>query len=176
MKAFLLMLSIGSLGFCAPEIMHVKSALSAYEAAQSAIRKNQTADAIVLLRKAIDIEPTFLEAREALSDQFMKAGSPSEAGAAMTQLLEIEPGATHYRVLLGQLLLKQKQAERALAQFSLVLRHEPENADALVGFATAAKEVGMNDRAIQALERGRKRYPFDDRFKAATTTANDRHP
>jgi len=174
MKALLLLLSIGTLGFCAPATMHVKSALSAYEAAQSAIRKDQTADAIALLRKAIEIEPTFLEARETLADQFLKRGSSSEAGSALTQLLEIEPDATHYRVLLGQLLLKEKQVERALAQFSLALKHEPENADALLGFATAAKEMGMNDRAAQALGRGRKRYPSDDRFKAASTKASDR--
>ena len=176
MKAFLLLLAIGTLGFCAPETMHVKPALSAYEAAQSAIRQNQTADAIALLRKAIEIEPTFLEARETLADQFLKSGRSSEAGAAMTQLLEIEPGATHYRVLLGQLLLNEKQVERALAQFSLALKHEPENADALLGFASAAKQAGMKDRAAQALQRGQKRYPLDDRFKAASTNANEHAP
>ena len=92
----------------------------------------------------------------------------------MTQLLEIDPDATHYRVLLGQLLLKEKQAQRALAQFSLALKHEPANAEALLGFATAAKQVGMNDRATQALQRGRKLYPADERFKPANVNAHGR--
>jgi len=174
MKEFLILLSFGTLGLCAQDTMHVKSALSTYEAAQSAIQKNQTSDAITLLRKAIEIEPTFLDAFEALADQLLKGGKSAEAGAAMTQLLEIDPDATHYRVLLGQLLLKEKQAQRALAQFSLALKHEPGNAEALLGFATAAKQVGMNDRATQALQRGRKLYPADERFKPANVNAHGR--
>ena len=85
----------------------------------------------------------------------------------MTELLEIEPELTRYRLLLGQVLIEEDRPGRALAQFSFVLKSDALNADALLGFADAAKRTGMNDRAAEALERGRKQYPLDGRFKPA---------
>jgi hypothetical protein len=59
----------------------------------------------------------------------------------------------------------QQQWNRALAQFSIVLKDDPYNADALFGFVTAAKWLGMQDSASEALSRGRNRYPLDKRFR-----------
>ena len=49
----------------------------------------------------------------------------------MTRFLEIEPQASHYRIMLGQILLAQKEWTRALAQYMFVLRDAPFDADAL---------------------------------------------
>jgi predicted Zn-dependent protease len=87
-------------------------------------------------------------------------------GSAITRFLEIEPESRRYRLVLAQILFEEKQVERALAQFSLVLKSDPFDADALLELANTASQLGMGDRAAQALERGRKRYPLDDRFKA----------
>ena len=37
------------------------------------------------------------------------------------------------------------------------------NADALLGFAGAAKRMGMDDRAAKAMEKGKKQCPLDRR-------------
>ena len=79
-------------------------------------------------------------------------------------MLEIEPELIRYRLLLGQILSEENQTERALAQFSFVLKSAPLNAEALLGFAKAAKRMGMDDRAADAMQRGRKQYPLDERF------------
>jgi Tfp pilus assembly protein PilF len=88
----------------------------------------------------------------------------------MTQFLEIQPDALRYRLQLGKILLEQKQVKRALAQFSLVLQKDPYNADGLLGFAAAARQSGMEDRAAEAIKVGRKRYPADDRFKGTPSS------
>ena len=149
-------------------VPHIKAAEAAYEEGKTAQHDKQFQRAAEDFRKAIEIEPTFLDAHESLIASYLDAGQRLEAAAAMTQYLEIEPGAVKYRVLLGQILLEQKQPERALAQFSLVLKRDPYNADGLLGFAAAARQVGMKERADDAMERGRKHYPQDARFKSST--------
>lgn len=145
--------------------LHIRAAAEACHAGETAARAKQFPDAINEFKKAIEIEPTYRDAFDGLIGAYLSAGRRPDAAAIMTQLLEIEPNLTHYRLLLGQILLEQKQAERALAQFSFVLKLEPLNADALAGFATAARKAGMADRATEAIERGRLHYPGDSRFK-----------
>ncbi len=144
---------------------HIKNAVDAYRAGESAAQTKQFQEAINQFKKAIEIEPTFRDAFDGLINACLSSGRRSDAAAAMTQLLEIEPNLTRYRLLLGRILLEQNQAERALAQFSFVLKADPLNADALLGFAAAARRSGMADRADDAIQRGRKQYPHDDRFK-----------
>lgn len=100
-------------------------------------------------------------------DPYLDSGRRLDGAAAITQFIEMQPDAIQYGVILGQILIEQKQPEKALAQFSLVLKRDPYNADGLLGFASAATQMGMRDRATEAIERGRKRYPQDERFKNA---------
>jgi tetratricopeptide (TPR) repeat protein len=148
-----------------PDSLHIKSALDACRAGETAAQARQFQPAIDQFKKAIEIEPTFRDAFDGLISAYLSAGRRSDAAAAMTQLLQIEPNISRYRLLLGQILLEQHQAERALAQFSFALQIDPLNADALLGFATAARQLGMADRAADAMERGRLHYPNDSRFK-----------
>jgi tetratricopeptide (TPR) repeat protein len=145
--------------------LHIKSAADAYHAGEAAAQAKQFQQAIEQFKKAIEVEPTFRDAFDGLIGAYLHAGRRSDAAAAMTQLLEIEPNISRYRLLLGQILLEQNQAERALAQFSFALQIDPLNADALLGFATAARQLGMADRAADAIQRGRLHYPSDSRFK-----------
>lgn len=144
---------------------HIKSAVAAYEAGEASAKNDKSAEAIQRFPEAIEIEPTYREAFAELIDVCLTSGRRSDAALAMTQLLEIEPNLSRFRLLLGQILLEQNQTERALAQFSLLLRSDPDNADGLAGFASAATKLGMMDRAADALERGRKQFPTDARFK-----------
>jgi tetratricopeptide (TPR) repeat protein len=151
-------------------VPHIKDAQAAYEEGKRAQLKKQFQHAAECFRRAIEIEPTFLDAHEALITAYLSSDRSLDSAAAMTRFLEIQPDAIHYRVLLGQILLEQKQPEKALAQFSLVLKREPDNADGLLGFASAARQIGMRDRAAEAIERGRKRYPKDERFRGPPKT------
>jgi tetratricopeptide (TPR) repeat protein len=146
---------------------HIKAALAQYQAGKAAQQRKQVQTALDCFRQAIEIEPTFLDAHEALIAVYLDSGHRLEAAASITQLLEMQPNLVPYGVLLGQILLEQKETERALAQFSLALKRDPNNADGLLGFASAARQMGMEDRAAEALERGRKHHPLDKRFKTA---------
>jgi tetratricopeptide (TPR) repeat protein len=144
---------------------HIKAALAAYEGGKAAQQDKQLQLAIRSFRQAIEIEPTFLDAHERLIRVYLDSDQRIQAGASITQFLEIQPDALQYRILLGNILLEQKQAERALAQFSLVLQKDPYNADGLLGFAASARQNGLDDRAAQAMKLGRQHYPLDERFR-----------
>jgi len=145
---------------------HIKAAVAAYSQARAAMTENHFAIAIESFRKTIEIEPTFEEAHEGLIKACLDSGQQLQAAAAITRFLEIQPNASRYRLVLGQVLLELKQPERALAQFSFVLKTDRFNPDALLGFATAANQAGLPDRASEAMERGRAHYPADNRFKS----------
>jgi len=167
MRFLILLCFLGAVSPGQTETSHIKAAQAAYDAGRRAQHDKQFPRASDLFRKAIEIEPTFVHAHEELISTYLESGRRLDAAAAITGLLEIRPELVPYRVLLGQILLEQKQAARALAQFSEILRKEPFNADGLLGFAAAAKQMEMQDRATEAIERGRKRYPHDERFRDA---------
>lgn len=144
--------------------LHIKSALAAYQAGNTAAHQAHFEEAVTEFGKAIRIEPTYQEAFEGLIAAYLSSGRRSDAAKTATQLLEIEPELIRYRLLLGQILSEEDQPERALAQFSFVLKSDPLNADALFGFARAAKRMGMDERASDAMQKGRKQYPLDPRF------------
>ena len=150
---------------CLATQAHIKAALAAYQSAELAAAQKEYRKAADLFARAIQIEPTYLEAYDGLIQQDLALGLRSDVAAALTKALEIDAGTARYRRLLGQILLEQKQTERALAQFSLALETEPFNADALAGFAAAATQLGMKDRAAEALARGHQKYPNDKRFE-----------
>ena len=149
---------------------HIHAATKAFQDGSAARTNKQFDSAISFFQKVIEIEPTFIEARKSLIQVNLAADHRLEAAKALTQLLEIEPDDFSDHILLGQLLLEQRQPERALAQFSTALSYDHNNADGLLGFATAAAKLGMEDRAKDALDRGRKLYPSDQRFLKSVKT------
>jgi tetratricopeptide (TPR) repeat protein len=148
----------------APIEAHIKAAAAAYNQARAALTKNDFDVAIKSFGKAIEIEPTFEAAHEGLIRAYLDSNQRLQAAAAITKFLEIEPDSPRYRLILGQILLNLKQPEKALAQFSFILKSDPFNPDALLGFANAANQAGLLDRAAEAMERGRAHYPTDKRF------------
>lgn len=152
--------------FVGPDMSHIKSAMTAYQQGKSALLQKQPALAAEQFKKAIEVEPTFVDAYKGLIETRLAFGDRLETASVITRLLEIEPGASHYRLLLAQILLSEKQWDRSLAQFSFLLKADPFNADALLGFAAAAKSLGMEGRASEALAKGRDHYPADKRFRA----------
>lgn len=148
--------------------VHIKAAVVAYRAGTAALEQHDFRSAIAAFQKAIEIEPTYLDSRKSLVRAYLNSGERVQAAKAITELLEIDPDNVPDRLVLAQILAQEKQPQRALAQFSLVLQKDPFNAEALLGFASSAKLLGMNDRAQDALQLGRKRYPMDSRFQSST--------
>jgi tetratricopeptide (TPR) repeat protein len=162
---FMALLVAAALVCGAADEPHIRAAAAAFESGKAALRDKQLHKAAELFRRAIEAEPTYRDAHESLIQTYLDGGDSLRAAESMTRFLEIWPDAARYRLVLGRILLESQQPERALAQFSIALNGDPENAEALLGFAASAKRAGMEDRAREALDQGRKLYPSDERFR-----------
>ena len=148
---------------------HIAAAERSFHEGIVAAATGKIDQAFAAFRSAVEIEPTYLEALNQWARTALAVNRTDEAGRVLTQLLQIDPQSDEHRILLGNLLLKQGQTSRALAQFSIALSQHPESADALYGFATAAQSMGMQEKASAALARGRREHAEDPRFAVAET-------
>jgi tetratricopeptide (TPR) repeat protein len=143
---------------------HIQAARQAYDSGLVAIADGRWSDAEKLFLKAMDIEPTYSDAYRSLIDVCIRTSRPTDAGAILTRLLQIEPNSVGDRTRLGRLLIEGREWNRALAQFSIARRLAPDDPDALYGFALAASKSGMTAVAIDAGKLGRARFHNDQRF------------
>ena len=158
----LLLVSAAAASTSAP---HIQAAAAEYHAASAALQQGKYNTAIDHFQKAIETEPTYIDAYEGLIAAYERANKPAEMARSITQLLQIKPDALPYRLKLAAYLEAAGDRQRALAQYSLALETDPKNADALAGFMQAAQKAGMADRAANAKMRGRRLYPRDKRFE-----------
>jgi tetratricopeptide (TPR) repeat protein len=143
---------------------HIQAAATEYRTAAAAFKEGNYAPAIEHFHKAIDIEPTYIDAYEGLIASYERAKNDAEVARTITQLLQIKPDSLPYRLKLAAYLESTNDKQRALAQYSLALETDPDNADALAGFVEAAKNAGMQGRAATTKARGHRLYPEDKRF------------
>ncbi|HKK00830.1 MAG TPA: tol-pal system protein YbgF [Desulfuromonadales bacterium] len=93
------------------------------------------------------------------------AGRYSKAANGFATFLKTYPDndfASNARYWLGECFYAQQQYPQAVAAFQQMLEHSPQGAkapDALLKMAAALKQMGQNDRAEQALQALRQRYP-----------------
>jgi tetratricopeptide (TPR) repeat protein len=144
---------------------HIQTAAAEYRLGAAALKQESYSPAIEHFRKAIDIEPTYIDAYDGLITAYERAKNPTEMARTITQLLQIQPNSLSYRLKLAAYLESAGDAQRALAQYSLALQIDTKNADALAGFVEAAQKAGMHDRAANAKARGHRLFPTDKRFE-----------
>ncbi len=144
---------------------HVKAAEAAYKKGEASRSLLNWSSAEASYLRAIDIEPTYIEAYRGLIAVYRATSRTAECAQILTRLLQIQPDSVGDRLVLGGILMDGREWMRALAQFTEAVRLDPQNADALYWFARAAEESGMTDRAREAAELGRKRFPQDKRFR-----------
>ena len=154
---------------------HIKAASTAYESGRSQTAAGDWAAAERSFLRAIDIEPTWSEGYRSLIHVYVATSRPLEASMMLTRFLQIEPKSVTERLQLGRLLLDQQQWSRALAQFSIAMKIDSRNADAVYWFAYAAGRNDMRQTALNALAQAVRNFPHDDRFsKLAAALAEGR--
>ena len=143
---------------------HIKAAVEAFRAGHAAVGAQDWQRAEKSYLRAIDIEPTFVEAYRALEELYSRTSRPMDLGAVLARLLQIEPDALPERLRLARLLIENNEWNRALAQLSLAMKIDPHDAETLYWFGFAAIRADMADRASEVLARGAAEFPEDRRF------------
>jgi tetratricopeptide (TPR) repeat protein len=117
--------------------------------------------AIAEYRKAMDIDPTYVQAYANLADLFRARGVDSEAEAVLRQGMAKVPSAGALRHALGLVYVRQKRGAEALKLFAEATKLDPGNARYVYVYAVALNDTGQPQQAMKVLEAARKRHPFD---------------
>ncbi|HET7097958.1 MAG TPA: tetratricopeptide repeat protein, partial [Casimicrobiaceae bacterium] len=134
--------------------------------------------AIAQYRKAIELDPTFIQAYANLADLYRARGAESESEAALRAGLARNPKAAALQHALGLSLTRQKRTVEATKAFAEAVRLDPANPRYAYVYAVAQNDSGRKKEALQTLDAARKRSPYDRDVLTAlahyTAAAGDR--
>ena len=105
-------------------------------------------EAVEQYRKALELNPTYMEAYSNLGNALRQQGRLDEAMAYCRKALEIQPQSVKTHRVLGLALAASGRFDEAIAQFQEALAIEPECAEAHNDLGAALLERGRNDEAI----------------------------
>ncbi|WP_167098674.1 tetratricopeptide repeat-containing sulfotransferase family protein [Sphingomonas oligoaromativorans] len=121
--------------------------------AELAGRIGRNADAEKLLRRAIELSPSFAPARYNLATVLHRQNRPLDALAELDRLLADEPDNAAYGNLKGAVLSRIGDHGEAIGQFEAVLRQRPDTAVVWMSYGHALKTVGRREDSVAAYRR-----------------------
>jgi len=102
-----------------------------------------------LLRKALELDPKLLEARQNLVLLHLYSGDAAAARAELDKLLQLEPNHASGRALRGLLLLRAGQTAEGRAELDAAVAVDPYNPIANAELAALAYKAGNDEEAIR---------------------------
>jgi Flp pilus assembly protein TadD len=117
--------------------------------------------AIAEYRKAIAIDPTFVQAYANLADLHRTRGAEGEAEATLRQGLARNPRTAVLHHALGLSLVRQKRLPVALPEFRDAARLAPDDARFAYVYAVALINSGKPQDALAVVNAAIKRSPYD---------------
>ncbi len=133
-----------------------------------------TGEAIVILRKARERNPEFVDASVLVADLLARSGLTNEAARELSELIATEPGEFSYRVALASLYEESGEPDAVTATLEGAVRAFPERVDAKMMLVDhfASDSIGAALEQVQDFIAG---YPEQTelRFKEADLLIRD---
>jgi tetratricopeptide (TPR) repeat protein len=119
------------------------------------------ADAVSALRKAIEINPYFVDVRNDLGTALVLAGRRNEAKAEFGVAFNDSTNPTPEKAAsnLGQVYLEEKNYTESANWYRTAVNRNKRYPDAYLGLADALQAMGNNDELVAYLEAGTKEVP-----------------
>lgn len=117
-----------------------------FEKATQLVREGKRGEAITSLRRAIEIYPNYLMARNDLGAQLLEQGELDEATEHLRAGIEIDPKAFNPQLNLGIVLIRQKNFPEALATLEKALSLNSASPAAHLYAGIAASELQDSER------------------------------
>jgi len=118
-------------------------------------------------RKALAIDPTFVQAAVNLADSYRAQGRDSEAEAALREALKANPESAVLHHALGLALVRQKRVPEAISELESAAKLAPDDPRLAYVYAIALHDTGQRDPARKVLEANVARHPYDRESLAA---------
>jgi tetratricopeptide (TPR) repeat protein len=100
-------------------------AVDEYRKALEEKKQGKTANAIKRLRQALNLAPNFIEAAFHLGSTLYELGHFEDAEATLKRALIATPKASHLRLVLANVFVKERKYELALAEIDTYLADDP---------------------------------------------------
>ena len=131
-----------------------------------AVQAGEFAAAATVFARAVDADPTNLEARRQLALAHVDAGRPDRAEAAWEELLALDPGRASAHFELARLLANRGQADEAIRRLTRATELAPDYKQAHYQLALLLDRAG---RPAEALRRYDRVLALDPDYAEANT-------
>lgn len=134
-----------------PNILHLLAALLD--------QRGDGDTALVLLQRAIEQRPAFVQARFNLARLLRRRGALEEAEAMCRAVIQLAPGHLDARLELAGLLLRRMRLAECIAEYRVVLAHSPNDPRALNNLGAALLSSGDRQGAEKVLRQALAQNP-----------------
>jgi Flp pilus assembly protein TadD len=136
---------------------------------QAYAAKRKWSDAVAAFRKALELNPYYVDVRNDLGMALVLSGDREEGKKEFHQAFNdpTNPTSEISARNLGQVYLEEKNYAEAINWFRTSITRNKAYADAYLGFSDALQASGHMDEAIPQLETGAKELPEDPSLQLA---------
>ena len=131
----------------------LRSARSEFERGTAAARAGRMAEAVIGLRRAIELKPDFAEAHYNLGNAYREIGDADSALAAYRRTAELVPGFADVHLAIGTLLRERHDFDDAARSLRAALALKADNPAALLELGHVAKNLGDWRGALESYRR-----------------------
>ncbi len=132
--------------------------------------RSRDAEAAAAYRKALALDPTYVQAALNLADLQRGLAREDEAERTIRAALARTPGSAPAHHALGLSLVRQKRAQEALAELALAAKLAPEDPRFAYVYGVALHDTGKRAEAMKVLQAALARHPYDRELLFALAT------
>jgi tetratricopeptide (TPR) repeat protein len=127
-------------------------------------------EAAAAYRKALELDPTYVQAALNLADLDRALAREDEAERTLREAVKRLPQSAPVHHALGLSLVRQKRTSEALAELALAAKLAPEDARFAYVYGVALYDTGKRAEAMKALQGALARHPYDRNLLFALAT------
>jgi tetratricopeptide (TPR) repeat protein len=132
--------------------------------------RGRDAEAAAAYRKALELDPTYVQAALNLADLHRAVAREDEAERTLREALKRSPQSAPVRHALGLALVRQKRTSEALAELALAAKLAPDDARFAYVYGVALYDTGKRAEAMKVLQAALARHPYDRELLFALAT------
>jgi tetratricopeptide (TPR) repeat protein len=132
--------------------------------------RGREAEAAAAYRKALELDPTFVQAALNLADLQRASGREDEAERTIRAALKRAPQSAPAHHALGLALVRQKRTGEALAELAQAAKLAPDDPRFAYVYGIALYDTGKRAEAMKTLQAALARHPYDREILFALAT------